>query len=254
VDTETPRVRVHVASWNTRLATELCVRSMRRTAVHPFELVVGDGGSTDGSVEMLERFARSGWLKVEQVEGGRSHAAWLDHWYATCPARYAIFSDSDVLYRRTGWLREMIERASSTGAAMVATRIQARDGVPFVHPITGARRTLAARPEPWLVLIDLAQTRDAVQTSFAYQDGAPADDDASRLGYDVGAAFFRDFEAAGLHCEEMGPEFADSYHHFGGLTWQRGGDTRMPLARRAKQVAKHARVRVALIRERRATR
>lgn len=243
-------VRVHVASWNTRRATELCIRSMHRTAGHPFELVVGDGGSTDGSVAMLERLEGDGRLRLQRVDGGRTHAAWLDHWYATCPTRFLVFSDSDVLYRRHGWLRDMVARAGSTGAAMVATRVQARGGVPFVHPMTGARRTLAPRPEPWLVLIDLAQTRPVVSTSFAYEDGAPAADDASRLAYDVGAAFFRDFTAAGLRCEEMGPSFSSAYHHFGGLTWQRGGDARLALARRLKQMAKHARVHAALWRER----
>jgi hypothetical protein len=43
-------VRVHVATINTAAVTELCIRTMRHTAGYPFDLVVGDGGSTDGSL------------------------------------------------------------------------------------------------------------------------------------------------------------------------------------------------------------
>ncbi len=251
---DTDAVTIHVASWNTRAVTELCVRSMRRTAGYEFNLTVGDGGSTDGSVMLLENLAARGWLKLECVEGGRTHAEWLDHWYNSCQTRYLIFSDSDVLYRRKGWLREMVERAASSNAAMVATRVQARNGVAYVHPVTGAKRTLAARPEPWLVLIDLHQTRGVVTTSFAYEDGGDPGDGSDQIAYDVSAAFFRDFETAGLRAEEMGPGFASAYHHFGGMTWLSGKDSRISWARRAKQIAKKLYSTAALLRERLASR
>jgi hypothetical protein len=246
---DTADVTVHVASINTARVTELCVRTMHRTAGLPFHLVVGDGGSTDGSLEMLRTFADDGWLELEVAPGGRRHAEWLDHWYATCPTRFAVFSDSDVEYRGKGWLAAMRSRADETGAAIVATRIQARDGVEYRHPVTGAHRMLAPRPEPWLLMIDLDRTRPVVQTSFAYCE---EDDPAGglRIGFDVGAAFFRDVQRAGLRVAEMAPSFRSAYRHYGSMSWQRGADRRMPLARRGKQVLKRARVATQLARAR----
>jgi hypothetical protein len=208
-------------------------------------MTVGDGGSTDGSVAMLRRLAAQGLIDLDVAEGGRTHAEWLDQWYTTCTERYCVFSDSDVEYRAANWLADMLAAAESSGAALVATRIQARDGVAYEHPTTGAKRTLAPRPEPWLVLIDVEQTRPHVTASFRYADRLQPD--GTKVAYDVAAAFFDEFERAGLQCVEMPPSFASAYRHFGGLSWQQRG---MPLRRRLKQIAKRSYVRMRLERAR----
>jgi GT2 family glycosyltransferase len=112
------RVVMHIASWNTARVTELCIRSMRHYAGLDFDLVVGDGGSTDGSVEMLRSFADRGWLELESVAGGRKHAEWLDHWVETSAGRYAGFSDSDVEYLQPGWLDDLVNAATASNAAL----------------------------------------------------------------------------------------------------------------------------------------
>jgi glycosyltransferase involved in cell wall biosynthesis len=242
-------VRVHVPTINTAAVTELCIRTMRRRAGAPFELVVGDGGSTDGSLDVLRHFERDGWLTLEIAPGGRTHAAWLDKWFAECPTRYALFSDSDVEFHRDGWLHDMVETARRTGAALVATRIQARGGVEYRHPQTGARRILAERPEPWLMLVDIAQTRGVVETSFAYRDEIDPNT-GRKIGFDIGAAFFRDLQQAGLTYAEMPPDFARAFTHYGSMSWKRLRDQKMPIVHRARQLLKHARVRVNLTRAR----
>jgi hypothetical protein len=250
---EQPDIRVHVASINTAAVTELCIRSMRRTAGHPFELIVGDGGSTDGSLDMLRRFERNGWLGLELAPGGRTHAEWLDKWHAECPARYAVFSDSDVEYHELGWLADMAGAAHRSNAALVATRIQARGGVPYTHPRTGARRTLAERPEPWLMMIDVTQTRGVVTSGFGYRD-EPAPNGEGKIGFDIAAAFFRELQACGLTYVEMPDSFARAYTHYGSMSWKRSRDRGIPLVHRARQLAKLARVKVNLARARSRTR
>lgn len=244
-----PAVRVHVATINTAAATELCIRTMRRFAGYPFELVVGDGGSTDGSIEMLRHFESDGWLALELAPDGRGHTAWLDIWLAACPTRYALFSDSDVEFHRAGWLDAMVTAAEGANAALVATRIQARGGVDYRHPRTGARRVLAERPEPWLMLIDVEQVRGVVDTSFAYRD-EPAADGSGKIGFDTAAAFFRDLQAAGLAYVEMPTDFGRTYTHYGSMSWKRLRDQSMPLQVRARQLVKIARVRINLARAR----
>jgi glycosyltransferase involved in cell wall biosynthesis len=241
-------VRVHIASINTARVTELTVRTMHHFAGAPFTLVVGDGGSTDGSLEMLRKLEAEGWLTLEVAPEGRTHAAWLDKWFAECPARYAVFADSDVEFLRPGWLRDMLDAAHRSGAALVATRIQARGGTAYRHPATGVERILAERPEPWLMMIDVEQTRGVLDTGFAYRDETRPD--GTKVGYDTSAAFFRDLQAAGMTYVEMPESFAHAYHHYGSMSWQRTGDRRMPIARRAKQAAKHARAFLAIYRAR----
>ncbi len=239
---------VYVASFNTAAATELCIRSARRLAGMPFRLTVGDGGSSDGSVAMLERMAAEGRCEIELVTGGRRHSEWLDHWFAQCGERYCVFSDSDVEYLGKDWLARMVRTARERDAALVATRIQAREGVAYRHPTTGATRTLASRPEPWLMLIDVTQTRGRVDATFGYEDRLR--DDGTKTAFDIGAAFFHALDDAGLRWVEMPADFAKAYRHFGGLSWQRATGTGIPLRRRAKQLAKILYVRARLARVR----
>jgi glycosyltransferase involved in cell wall biosynthesis len=230
------KVTVHVASYNTAAATELCVRSARHYAGHPFELVVGDGGSTDGSVAKLTDFARRGWLRLEEAPEGRKHAEWLDHWVQTCATRYAVFCDSDVEFLGLGWLADLVRRAE-TGPALVCARMQTPPDE-FTHPITGAQRKLAPRPTPWMLLLDLDQVRDRVDASFGYRDEIDPDAFGGKVAYDIGAAYFAAVEAAGLPWAEMDAPFQEKFRHFGGLTWLKMGTSDASTRIRARQAAK----------------
>jgi hypothetical protein len=242
-------VVVHVASYNTAAATELCVRSMFHFADHPFRLRVGDAGSTDGSIPRLQTFAARGWLTLEVAPGGRRHAEWLDQWLATCDARYAVFCDSDVEFLGRGWLRDLVRTATEQGAALVCARMQ-WPPERFVHPTTGAARRLAPRPTPWLLLVDVDQVRGRVDESFAYRDVVDPAAHGGKVAYDVGAAFFAALERCGLTWAEMPPAFQRTFRHFGGLTWLRAGAARASWGVRGKQAAKLALVHAHLWRAR----
>lgn len=242
------QVVVHVASWNTRRVTELCIRSMRHYAGHPFELVVGDGGSTDGSVPMLQDLERRGWLRLETVSGGRKHAEWLDHWVVTCPARYCVFSDSDVEYLAAGWLDDLVGATVRSGAALTCARMQ-WPPPEFNHPTTGAARRLAPRPTPWLFLLDLDQVRGRVDTSFRYRDEVDADAYGGKVAYDVGAAYYAELCRVGLDWTEMPDAFQAKFRHYGGLTWLKAS-ARASWRVRAKQLTKAGIVRAHLRRAR----
>lgn len=233
----TEDVTVHVANFNTKRVTELCIRSMRHYAGRPFDLVVGDAGSTDGSQALLQGFADRGWLDLEVAPGGRKHAEWLDQWLASCPTRFCVFSDSDVEYLQPDWLTDLVTKASTTGAALVCARMQHPPDT-FEHPLTGAKRRLAPRPTPWLLLLDVDQVRGRVDASFRYVDEEDPDAYGGKVAYDVGAAYFAALEAAGLGWAEMPPEWQPKFRHYGGLTWLPHSQAGASIKVRARQLAK----------------
>ncbi len=230
-------VTVCVASLNTSEVTELCIRSLREFAGAPMSLKVGDCGSTDGSLEMLRGFEADGWLSLEVAQGGRRHPEWLDQWIVNCETRFLVFSDSDVEYCSPNWLADMLERAESTGAALVCGRMQ-NPPATFIHPKTGARRRLAQRPTPWLLMLDLDQLRGIVNESFGYQDEIDPGAFGGKVAYDVGAKYFAAVVKSGLHWAEMPPEWQSHYRHFGGLTWLGARSDGVSLKKRSKQILK----------------
>lgn len=246
---EDTAVTVHVATLNTAHVTELCIRSMRQFAGRPFDLVVGDAGSTDGSLPMLRAWESLGWLRLEEVRGGRSHADWIDGWIATCPTRFAVFSDSDVEYREDGWLSDIVDTAVESGAALVCGRMLRPSGI-YVHPVSGAIRRLAMRPSPWLLLLDLHQIRGVVDASFQTRDIKDAASGEVGISYDVGATFFAALVEAGLDWKEMPEDWRRKFRHYGGLTWLKNGALASDASVRVRQMAKLAMVEARLTRAR----
>lgn len=209
---------MHVASANTAAATELCIRTLRRYAGLPLELVVGDSGSTDGSVQMLRRLEARGCLTLQLGAPGRAHAAWLDEWLATCDLPYAVFVDSDVEFLRPGWLAELVSAARSAGAALVFAELLA--GNPhYVHPLTGEEARLAPRPSPWLLLADVKRIR-GLGVSMGYDWDADPTAPGGVVSYDVGARLAQAVRRAGLTALELPPSFRRTYRHYGGLSWK----------------------------------
>ncbi len=210
-------VRVYIASYNTAGGTELAVRSARRFAGYPFELVVGDSGSTDGSAELLSGLERSGLIRLERSDGRRQHWEWLDAWLADCELDFAVFLDSDVELLRRGWLRKLVTTALHEDAALLAGEA-VPEGRDFIEPVGGKRVRLASRPSPWVLLANPVRLRP-VETSFAFASEETAAVPEGLIAYDVGAALQRAAEAAGLRCLTMPPSYRRSYRHYGGLSW-----------------------------------
>ncbi len=235
--TDPTSVTAYVANLDTARATELCIRSMRRFAGMPFDLVVGDCGSTDGSLAMLDRFHDAGWLELQVAPRGRGHADWLSGWLTSCPTRYALFSDSDVEFTGDHWLRDMVDTAAATGAAIVCGRMQ-HGSECYVHPVTRAERRLAPRPTAWLLMIDAEQVRGRVEPSFEYTEVEDFNAFGGKIAYDTGAWYFKQLCDAGLTWAEMPVSWQGKYHHFGGLTWLGPRRSGPALRVRARQAAK----------------
>ena len=212
-----PEVCIHVASANTKPATELCIRTIHRHAGYPFTLIVGDGASQDGSIEMLRDLEARGWLRLQEASGWRQHFEWLDEWLATCNSRYAVFVDSDVAFLQDGWLRDLVDTARSSKAALVCAELYPEISN---HPLPGSSKPvrLAARPSAHLLLLDVSQVKN-VGTSFA-PSLEEADVSEGLISHDVVARFFIELQRRGLHYEVMAFEYRAKYRHWGGLSWR----------------------------------
>lgn len=189
---------------------------MRATAGHPFELVVGDCGSTDGTVEMLYDLERRGWLVVEHAPAGRSHGAWIDHWRQRTDVDHLLFVDSDVDFTGDGWLTDFLETSRRTGAAVVCAAIspeQWYDDPSFEKPYL-----VAARPDICVLLLDVKATTD-IEAEFEYHKELAAEMPNGFIGYDTGAWFTRAVEAAGRTVVPIGDTTRQKFIHFGGRTW-----------------------------------
>lgn len=212
-----PTVTVYVASLDTAVSTELCIRSMRARAGYPFSLVVGDCGSSDGSLDMLQRFAERGWLTLEVAPEGRMHAGWLDDWMRRPACDYAVACDSDIEFRRRNWLADMVRRAQRCGAALVAAEMT-REGRNFIEPVGLQRVRLARRPAPWLLLLDVAQTA-GIDTSFTFKAVHTDTVPEGTIAYDVGGYRFNELLRRGLRHTVMPPWFRLKYRHYGSMSW-----------------------------------
>lgn len=239
--TTNPVVTVYIASADTAVSTELAVRTVIARAGMMHGLVVGDSGSTDGSVEMLQRLRARGWLQLDLVRERRHHFEWLDLWLATCPTQWAVFVDSDVEFRRNGWLRELLD-VGRQGYALVCGEMLA--AVPHsIEPVGHREVYLAPRPAPWLLLIDCHRVR-GLGVSFGFV-AEPSDERPEGLiAYDTGAKLFASMLAVSMPWIQMPPSYQKVYAHYGNMSWGGAfgsGRAHRAKARRARRQLRRAR-------------
>jgi glycosyltransferase involved in cell wall biosynthesis len=205
-----PDTTICIASINTARCTELCLRSLHaRDAKHSYRVVVGDCGSTDGTLPMLVRMAQCGLVDdIELAPCGRRHAAWIDHWLETCSTPYLVLLDSDVEIRRDGWLSDLHYALRRRRSVFVTVAMEE----PRPEP-TRPGVTMTARPTVYCMLLDVVQAR-AVQRSFEeWYDGD--------VGYDVAAWFFAGVTQARRPFEVMPFSWRPTVHHFEAMSYGR---------------------------------
>jgi glycosyltransferase involved in cell wall biosynthesis len=225
------RVTVCVASVNTRLYTELCLRSMWRLAGRPFELVVGDCASTDGSVEMLRRLAAQQRLTLQEGPTGRRHGQWIDQWRRDCTADVIVVVDSDIEVLGPGWLPDLLRGLSDQVVMVAHDRVAAFDYTEPKGDLAGHTYRFEARPHPCVLALDHSRTAQ-ITTTFMWRpiggEWPPA------TAYDTAGAFAAALEADGQAWEPMPAEQRATFLHYDGRSRSRAEGARGGLAARAK--------------------
>jgi hypothetical protein len=181
-----------------------------------FRVTVGESGSSDGSLGMLENLERRGWIELQHAR--RSHAEWLDHWLATCSEDLAVFVDSDVEVLRAGWLDDLVRTAREHSAVLVCGEMLPEQ-LNFIEPVSHRAVRLAARPAPWLLLVNVARVRPT-GCSFAFSSSVSDAVDEGLIAYDVGATLFRELSARNEIITIMPSSFRRKYFHYAGMSWR----------------------------------
>lgn len=215
-----PSVEVFVASLNTRAATELTLRSLLASDRSDFTILVGDGGSTDGSVlmlrELVDEFA--GKIQLDLRPTGRQHHEWIEDRIAVSEADYVVFCDSDMWFRGQNPIRDLVSVAVETSAVMVAGEMCPAG--PGVEPVHGTPVLMAPRPGAWLFLVEPARVR-VLESSFAFHiREARGDTRFEWVAYDTGALWFEELRERGLPWASLPGSFTRRFRHYAGLTWR----------------------------------
>jgi len=93
-----------VLTWNGLRYTKDCLESVRKHTYPDYELIVVDNGSTDGTVEWLEKRD----LKLIRNETNRGYAAGVNQGVKTAAGRNILLLNSDTVVT-AGWLDRMLD-------------------------------------------------------------------------------------------------------------------------------------------------
>ena len=117
-----------IPHYQTEDLVRLCLRAIRRLTDVPYEAIVVDNDSRDGSLEYLRRV---GWIRL--IERGAAtepdavgaHAGAMDVGTAAARGRWLVSLHTDTIVRRQGWLRDLLARleANPRAAALGADKI-----------------------------------------------------------------------------------------------------------------------------------
>lgn len=207
-----------IASYNTRNATEVAIRRVLAQRDVTVQVHVGDSGSTDGSLVMLQRFADRGLIDLQIAPQGRSHGEWLDDWTARLGTPFTAFVDSDLFLLRRRTLRHLLD-AIVDNDAILATCHRVGEIPDYVSDVNGDRARVATRVAPWLLAFRTRELR-RLGASWQYRWEARPDLPERAMSWDVGADVDAALTAAGRPAHVMPDSFDREWIHVGGLSWR----------------------------------
>ena len=122
-----------IPHYQTAELATLCLRAIRRLTDHPYEVIVVDNHSEDGSLEALRRVA---WIRLvergPQVEPNPvlAHASAMDIGMAAARGRWLVSFHTDTIVRKEGWLGALVGRleADPRAAAIGSDKLDTDPG------------------------------------------------------------------------------------------------------------------------------
>jgi GT2 family glycosyltransferase len=107
-------VSVVILALNKREYTERCLDGLLRSIHRPFEVIVVDNGSTDGTPGMLQQYAAEGErrgapFKLIFNDTNRGASTARNQGIDAASGDYVAFLDNDVVVRTLTWMERMID-------------------------------------------------------------------------------------------------------------------------------------------------
>jgi hypothetical protein len=90
-----PRVSIALATFNGAKFLEVQLESLIRQTFPPIEIVVADDGSTDGTLEILGRYAAKIPLRIIATDGGHGPTRNFERAMKACRGEFVFFCDQD---------------------------------------------------------------------------------------------------------------------------------------------------------------
>lgn len=204
-----------IPHYQTADLARLCLRAIRRLTDTPYEVIVVDNHSTDGSLQALRQVR---WIRLiergpeTEAEAVYAHASAMDLGTAAARGDWLVSLHTDTIVHRQGWLGELIgllaanPRAAALGSDKIDTdpawyrAMKRLWDVPRLR--VAARRLigLPARPRPpappWYPRSFCAIYRlDVIRRLGLTWQPAP--------GHPTGELLFRGIEAAGYEAVRL---------------------------------------------------
>jgi len=106
---DSPLTSIIIVTHNELAFTRMCLESVRFFTDEPYELIMVDNGSTDGTVEFLRA---SGDVRLIENAGNRGFPAACNQGILASRGEYILLLNNDVIVT-TGWLRRMLAALGS---------------------------------------------------------------------------------------------------------------------------------------------
>jgi GT2 family glycosyltransferase len=110
-------VSIVVVNWNTRELIKECVAAIRENTSVPYELVLVDNGSNDGSVETIKEL-RDDKTRIVLLPENLGFAGGYNKGIQSATGSTVCLLNSDAFVTR-GWLNSLLKCMRKTGAGMV---------------------------------------------------------------------------------------------------------------------------------------
>ena len=150
------KATICIPNYKTLDFTRLCLRSIRKFTMYPYEVVVIDNDSQDESLEYLKHLS---WIRLierrgeNDPSGGYAHGAALELGLANCNTEFFISMHSDTFVQKENWLSELIryfdndENVACVGSGKIELAPRWRILLKKVTDLRTFRRKLLREPD-----------------------------------------------------------------------------------------------------------